>query len=463
MKSFVKHLRHGSLAVALLSSVVAWGQSATDEAKDRHMLNIGLQLLTHGELRNGGLNGEENESDEAKFLMNRARLTLNYRLNPAPTKDLRGRISLESKVVVHHLNVWGMKGNTGFNLFEGWAKLTDRSGLFLQAGRQALSYDDERIIGPNDWAMGALSHDVLKLGYEGHGHKAHVILGYNQNSGNVNGGTYFNKNDAVQQPYKTMTTLWYHYDVPKVPLGVSLLMMNMGMQAGEKDADETSVIADRPRTEYQQLLGGYLTFRPKHFSIEGSYYRQMGTSEVGIDIKAWMASAKATLSPASNYGFEVGFDYLSGDKYMSVPQKGGIGLVKHDVIRGFNLLYGSHHKFYGAMDFFYVSAYLNGFTPGLQNAYVGAYFSPMKNLKLEANYHYLATATKLTDLNMTLGHEIELQASYRLMKEVSLSAGFSFMTGTETMERLKRASKDGSLRWGWFSLNISPSLFTAKW
>jgi len=37
------------------------------------------------------------------------------------------------------------------------------------------------------------------------------------------------------------------------------------------------------------------------------------------------------------------------------------------------------------------------------------------------------------------------------------------MTGTETMERLKRASKDGSLRWGWFSLNISPSLFTAKW
>jgi len=30
------------------------------------------------------------------------------------------------------------------------------------------------------------------------------------------------------------------------------------------------------------------------------------------------------------------------------------------------------------------------------------------------------------------------------------------------MERLKRASGDGSLRWGWLSLNISPHLFTMK-
>jgi hypothetical protein len=49
------------------------------------------------------------------------------------------------------------------------------------------------------------------------------------------------------------------------------------------------------------------------------------------------------------------------------------------------------------------------------------------------------------------------------MKEVGLSVGFSYMTGTDTMEKLKRASGDGSLRWAWFSLSISPSVFTAKW
>lgn len=60
-------------------------------------------------------------------------------------------------------------------------------------------------------------------------------------------------------------------------------------------------------------------------------------------------------------------------------------------------------------------------------------------------------------------HEIEIEASYRPVKDVSISAGYSYMTGTETMERLKRASGDGSLRWAWLSLNISPRIFSAKW
>ena len=37
----------------------------------------------------------------------------------------------------------------------------------------------------------------------------------------------------------------------------------------------------------------------------------------------------------------------------------------------FYSLYGSHHKFYGAMDFFYVRTFVNGFSPGLQNLYCG--------------------------------------------------------------------------------------------
>ena len=115
------------------------------------------------------------------------------------------------------------------------------------------------------------------------------------------------------------------------------------------------------------------------------------------------------------------------------------------------------------MDFFYLSTYVNGFTPGMQNAYIGGSFKPLKNLSLGATYHYLATGTKLTGLDKTLGHEIEIEASYRPMKDVSISAGYSYMTGTETMERLKRASGDGSLRWAWLSLNVSPRIFSAKW
>jgi hypothetical protein len=140
-----------------------------------------------------------------------------------------------------------------------------------------------------------------------------------------------------------------------------------------------------------------------------------------------------------------------------------MGLTRHDVISGFNPVYGSHHKFYGAMDFFYVSTYVNGFSPGLQNAFIGGYYSPLKGLHLDASYHYLATSTKLSGIDMTLGHEIELSASYQLMDDCKVSVGYSFMTGTETMERLKRAADERNLRWAWLTLSLSPRIFTTRW
>ena len=426
--------------IALLTASL--GASSQSEEKE-NQLTLDLQMMTRGEIRDGGLTraDEEGIEDKSNFVLERTRLIVGYE-----------KPGLQTKLNIQHQSIWGQSGKGNINVYEGWAKLVAKNGLFTQIGRQMLSYDDERIMGSNDWSMTGLSHDALKLGYEGHGHKAHAVLAYNQNADNVNGGTYY-ANGA--QPYKTMQTLWYHYDVPKFPLGASLLFLNIGMQGGEKGKDE--------HTEWQQVFGGYLKYSPKYWSLEGSYYRQTGRDENGTKIKAWMGSVKAQVNPSPFYGFEAGYDYLSGDKYFAVPPKGGFGLIKHDVIRGFNPIYGSHHKFYGAMDFFYVSTYVNGFTPGLQNAFIGGYVKPLKDLKVGLAYHYLAMSTKLPDMDKTLGHEFELSASYRIIKEVNVSAGFSYMTGTDTMERLKRVSDDGSLKWGWLSLNISPRLFTTRW
>jgi hypothetical protein len=55
-----------------------------------------------------------------------------------------------------------------------------------------------------------------------------------------------------------------------------------------------------------------------------------------------------------------------------------------------------------------------------------------------------------------------LSASYKFSKDVQLMAGYSYMTGTKTMERLKRASDSGKLRWGWLALVVSPRIFTSK-
>lgn len=419
---------------------VIQAESPSSEKKD-NVLKVDLQLLSHGETRNGGM-PQEATVEQTNFVLGRERLVIDFE-----------RPGLETMMNIQHSGIWGQSGKGSFNVFEAWAKMSARNGMFAQIGRIALAYDDERIIGPNDWAMASMSHDALRLGYEGHGHKAHLVLSYNQNAENVTTGGSFYENGA--QPYKSMLTAWYHYDVPKLPLGASVLFMNIGMQGGEKEED--------PHTEYQQLLGGYVSFHPKHWKLEGSYYHQFGRSEEGIKVDAWMASGKVVWDPTDKYGFDLGYDYLSGDDKFAVPAQGSIGMTHHEIIKGFNPIYGSHHQFYGAMDFFYVSTYLFGFTPGLQNAYLGGHYQPFKGFSLQANYHYLAIATNLIDMKKTLGHEWEIQAKYDFSKDIHLSGGFSFMTGTETMERLKRASANGRLRWGWISLSITPRIFTTKW
>ena len=417
----------------------------TDSISKPNTFTIDGQLLSRGEYRIGGLSSENKEGEDyASFIMERTRLTIGY-----------SRHNLQAKITGQHSGVWGQAGKGTFNLYEAWLRLGGEQGFFAKVGRQELVYDDERIIGNNDWTMAAQSHDVLKLGYETDRHKVHLILGYNQNAENINGGTIY-LNGA--EPWKNMQTLWYHYDFPSIPLGISLLGMNIGTQNSTENED-----VDPNETEYQQLFGTYIKYKPNNWTFEGSYYYQTGRNEKDLPISAWMAAFKVQHDLSRQCSIYGGYDYLSGDDSFHVPSQGHMGLQQLKNIHGFNLLFGSHHQFYGAMDFFYVSTYYGGFTPGLQNLFGGVKWSPMLNLSLNGSYHYLGTATKVSKSSMTLGHEIELSAAYNLMKDVKISCGYSIMLGTKTMERLKRVSDKGNLHWLWLSINASPRIFTTKW
>lgn len=440
------------LMMLLMVSSSIWAQ---EDSVKLNELTLDAQIMTRGEIRRGGLIAEKDvqDADKANFVAERARLTVGFK-----------RDVLSMNVSIQHNGLWGMEGNgSNFNIYEAWAQLTAKNGLFLKIGRQELSYDDERILGSNDWAVAGLSHDVLKIGYEGYGHKAHAFAAYNQNKKNQDGGTYY-IGGAV--PYKTMQGVWYHYDVPRFPLGASLLFMNIGMENGTESEHHTT---------YQQVFGGYLHFNPTRFSLELSYYRQTGkasldyTSGLDLPLKAWMGNVKASYDISNVFTPYVGFDFISGDREFVVPKQGAVGskkpltVVRHTEITSFTSLYGSTRNFYGMMDFFYVSTYFSTFSPGLQNLYAGTVVKPLKGLSFDLSYHYMATATKLSDINMTLGHMIDMSAKYQLMSDVSVSAGYSYMSGTDTMERLERTSDSHRLRWGWLKLTISPRIFTTKW
>ena len=427
-------------AVAATTAMANPQLETTDSTAKENTLNVDAQFLSRGEYRRGGLPENTNSPDEdfAAFLMERTRLVVGCE-----------RPYLDAKVSIQHSGVWGQSGKGSMNLYETYVQLKAPIGLFAKIGRQELAYDNERIIGSDDWAMAASSHDVGKFGYEGYGHKAHLILGFNQNAENTNGGTFY-KDGA--QPYKSMQTLWYHYDVPRTDFGASLLFMNLGVQGQEPN-----------KTRFQHLAGAYLLWQPKSWLLEGSYYRQFGRTEDNLPIKAWMGSIKLQYTLNPQWRFTTGYDYLSGDEFYYVRGQGQAGLVRHKEMRGFSTLYGSHHQFYGAMDFFYISAFADGFSPGLQNLYASVDFTPIKKLTLNATYHFLATTVSLQDFNRTLGHEVEFTADYKFQPWGKLSAGYSLMVGTDTMKELKRTSDSGRLQWVWLSLNVTPRIFSVKW
>ena len=300
-------MRNGAVLVLLLAAMMASAQDETtaDEQKEAifgskkdgsnqgvNQLDIDLNLLGRGEMRFGGFT-EGAEENRAQFLMERTRLSLDYK-----------RPYIEAKVTAQHSGVWGQSGKGSFNLHEAWAQLTAKNGLFLKMGRQVLSYDDERVIGANDWAMAANSHDVIKFGYEGHGHKVHAIFGFNQNAESISGGSLY-----TGDSYKMMHTLWYHFDFPKIPIGASLLFMNIGMQ-GDK---YNNVEYKNPCNRYQQLVGGYLSYKPGKLTAEASYYHQLGRTEENSKLDAWMASIKAQYQISRKVGVLTGYDCSHGD------------------------------------------------------------------------------------------------------------------------------------------------------
>ena len=251
-----------------------------------------------------------------------------------------------------------------------------------------------------------------------------------------------------------MQTLWYHFD-PIPQLGASLILMNTGMQDTLHREDNI--------TAYQQLYGAYIDWHPRNFRVQASGYRQVGHNEYMLKINAWMAAVEADWDINSRWHLNTGYFFMSGDPYYYVPPVNAFGMALKKEVRGFNPIFGSHHEFYGAMDFFYVETYYGGNTPGLQDFHIGGTWSPVPSVKMGLAYHYLGTGVKLEDARRTLGHELELNASWQIMKDVKLSAGYSYMKGTETMVRLKRTTEENRLQWAWLMLSVTPEFFSTKW
>ena len=63
-----------------------------------------------------------------------------------------------------------------------------------------------------------------------------------------------------------------------------------------------------------------------------------------------------------------------------------------------------------------------------------------------------------------LGSEVDLMYTYKILKDVSLQAGFSYYFTTETLKEVKRVSATdvNSPYWAWAMITFKPELFKSK-
>lgn len=395
-------------------------------AQEKDQFSVKAQIRPRFEMNHGALFPMDESDKAAAFISNRTRLTLGFD---------NGFLSMG--ISAQEISTWGGKpqidGSGSTTINEAWAKLR-KDGCFLQIGRQQLAYDDDRILGTLDWSQAGRWHDAMKLGYENTNHMAHLILAYNQNSQTPNAGNFY----SGGQPYKFMQTGYYLYD-DKSNFKVSFLAMNLGFQGGTAEEGEVNNL---------QTFGANLSYKANDLSLWGTVYYQTGKNSGGKKADAYMFAAKAKYDVAPVFSPAVGVDYLSG-------QKAG----ETEKATWFNPLYGTHHKFYGAMDYFYASAYPNY---GLADFYVSLIFKPGKKLTADLTYHNFSSQQPIQvdgKDKKGLGSEFDLTLTYPIRPYVTVQGGYSVMFGTDAFFVAKGGSKERAQHWGFLSLNVNPAVF----
>jgi Alginate export len=468
-------------------------------------LAISAQIRTRGEIRNGSSTLKLIDAAPAGFLSQRSRLSFNYKLE-----------KVTFGMSVQDVHVWGQDASTinysdgaKLGVHEAWAEtvLSDSLGLSLKVGRQELSYDDNRLLGNLDWLQQGRRHDVAVLKFKQKDWQVDLGAAFNQNSDAFGtAGTFYT---AGNTPQYISNSKGYLVSVPTgfVPTnaaGAPVLTINPSTNGGQQmyKAIQYLYVAKKGQTYKASALifkddfakfrldtlkaadGGTVAGRKydvtgvnsritaglllngtfnKRFNYWIGGYFQTGKNREGIELSAYTTTAFLGYTH-NKWLIGLGYDLVSGNDMTTLTN------AKDNK---FDPLYGTPHKFWGAMDYFYVGT--GGSPAGLSDPYLRLKytFSPKLALGLDVHHFLLANnmpnkvadATGNTLLNKSLGTELDLIGTFALNKATFLEMGYCVMAGTNTLEYLKRTTTDKTehiATWVYISLNFRPEIFPAS-
>jgi hypothetical protein len=394
------------------------------------------EIRPRTEFRNGFKSLNTAATDPAFFTEQRSRLSYDFE-----------KEKIAFKLTLQDIRIWGntsqlYKSDPSLtNIFEAWGSYKTGTKTAIKIGRQALSYDNERFFGELDWAQQSRSHDAAKFIYkDSTGFQLHIGAAFNQNFPNEAtklSNTYY---DGVAN-YKTMQYLWLHKDWKNSK--TSFLMVNDGRQK----TDST--------TAFRQTLGVFSDKNLGKAKLTVEAYYQTGKNTADKSISAYLASANVSF-PKIFASPLLGFDYLSGTNSGDTKDK------------AFDPSFGTNHKFYGHMDYFYVGNphQQNGVTAGLIDIYLQTKFTVSKKTTLSAHFHQFYSPVTISsgteEISSSLGQEIDLIGNINLAQDVNLKLGYSHLFSDQALNIIKNAVNHGPNQWAWAMLTINPVLFSNK-
>ena len=395
-------------------------------------LTVDADLRARYEYRHGFGNLFPDDADPGSFVIQRSRLNIGY------SEEM-----LKIFLSVQDVSTWGdtrqilpNDGNDSFSLFQAWAQLFLNQEWSIKAGRQVISYDDQRVFGGLDWAMQGRFHDAALLKYKGNNFIADIGFAFNQQNPSLLGTAY-----PIQGffSYKAMQYAYLKQQWEKA--SASFLLLNNGFQKFD--------INDEPDGTFnRQTMGTYFVFPIESVKFAGSAYYQFGKAAADTDLSAYQLSLEGSWKPNKTL-FALGFEMLSG-----TDQDGD---TKN---KSFFPLYGTNHKFNGFMDYFYVGNHANNV--GLNDIYAKMVFTTGEKSSLLLKGHYFtANADLANDADKYLGTELDVVYNQKLMKGASLNLGYSHMFAAESMGLIKGGRPhDNGNNWLWAQLKINPNLIT---
>lgn len=440
------------LSLFTVAAVTVFGQTVNAQ------FSFSGQLRTRTELRDGQGSPSPKDVKAALFTSQRTRLVAAY-----------AGYRLKLNVALQDVRVWGQdvstinrtttQDNNALMLHEAWAEidLTDTTNkkvkLALKIGRQELVYDDQRLLGNLDWLQQARRHDAAVFKLDVKNFIIHSGFAFNQNKEAASGTKY---NSTPPGNYAASTnggamykSMQYAYVGYKLKSG-TLSWLFLADQFSRYHTDIVNNVPSKIIDDgvwNRMTTGFYLLNNFKRTSVTASAYYQAGKTSSGTDISGALLSGAAFYNVSKIIIAGAGVDYTTGG-------------MKGSTSKAFDPLYGTPHKFWGNMDYYYAA---NGFgNKGLTDYYIKIKLKPFASLVINADVHQFMSASDVYDasnnkLSRNFGNEIDVTANYALTKIISFEGGYSHYISTTSLvspavKNVSNAQQHNN--WAYLSLNV---------